>query len=107
MTYGISSALAAAFGGHLVNCIPQFVIVYISLSLLMSTVLFLMFWNKKPSYILTFVPTLILELCEGMCHFVPASEYYYTCSGSRYIFFQVMLEFYFNIKKSQHSVLFV
>ena len=83
MTYGISSALSAAFGGHLVKCIPQFVIVNISLSILMSTVLFLMFWNKKPSYILTFVPTLILGICEGICHFVPPSEYCYMCGGSQ------------------------
>ena len=81
MTYGISSA--AAFGGRLVKCIPQFVIVYISLSILMSTVLFLMFWDEKPSYMLTFVPMLILGLCDGICHFVPPSEYYYMCAGSQ------------------------
>lgn len=74
MTYGICSGLSAVVGGRLTKCIPQFIIVYTFSLIMLSMVLFLIFWEKEPSYVIAFVPTAIFGLCEGIWHSVPPSK---------------------------------
>ena len=74
MTYGICSGLAAVIGGRLVKCVPQFIIVYCLTAVLLSVVLFLLFWEKTPSYVLAFAPTALLGIGEGTWHSVPPSK---------------------------------
>ena len=74
MTYGTCSGLAAVIGGRLVKCVPQFIIVYFLTAILLSDVFFLLFWEKSPSYIVSFVPTALIGIGEGTWHSVPPSK---------------------------------
>lgn len=73
-TFGICSGLSALIGGRLVKFIPQFSIVYTVSAALMGLMLFLIFWERTPSYIVAFVVISVWGVCEGIWHSVPPSK---------------------------------
>ncbi|XP_011409961.1 PREDICTED: protein unc-93 homolog A-like [Amphimedon queenslandica] len=71
MGYGICSALSAVVTGRLFRYVPPFLMVYFFSAVMLGTTLFLLFWERRPSYLVPFLPLLILGLCEGMWFNIP------------------------------------
>ena len=73
MGYGVCSALSAVVTGRLFRYIPPFLMVYFFSAVMLGTTLFLLFWERMPSYLVPCLPLLILGLCEGMWFNIPPS----------------------------------
>jgi MFS family permease len=71
ITFGTCSGLSALIAGRLAKYIPQFVFYYLSALILCCVLLFLIFWERQPSYVVAFVPPALIGICEGTFNSLP------------------------------------
>ena len=63
--YGIGSTLMAFTVGRLVKCFPQYCVVYPLVAINLGIVIFLLLWDRQPSYFASLLIIFGLGLCEG------------------------------------------
>lgn len=74
MVFGIFSGLAAFANGRLVKVVPQYVMVYLTALVNLGVLLFLLFWERVPSYPVVFVTMAGWGVCDGIWNSVPPSK---------------------------------
>ena len=74
MAFGICSAISAISAGRLVKCVPQYIIVYTTIVLNLAIVFFLLFWDRVPSYPITFITLACWGLCDGIFNSIPPGK---------------------------------
>ena len=65
--------MTAVTTGRLFKCVPQFLIVYPFAAVMTGTVVFLLFWEREPNYLILFTFVAVLGMCEGMWFNIPPS----------------------------------
>ena len=74
MAFGLGAALTAFTAGRLVKYIPQYFIVYIFIAINLGIVIFLILWDREPSYVASFLILFGWGTCEGIWNSIPPSE---------------------------------
>ena len=74
MTFGIGGALTAFAAGSVVKYIPQYFIVYTFMAINLGIVIFLILWDREPSYVASFLILFGWGACEGIWNSIPPSE---------------------------------
>ena len=87
MAFGVGAALTAFTAGRLVKYIPQYFIVCTFIAINLGIVIFQILWDRKPSYVASFLILFGWGICEGIWNSIPLSELQgekIICSSYRY-----------------------
>ena len=74
MTFGIGGAVTGFTAGSVVKYIPQYFVVYTFMVINLGIVIFLILWNREPSYVASFLILFGWGACEGIWNSIPPSE---------------------------------
>ena len=66
VSYSISGAVAGIVVGRTYRFVPEFLLIYAGVILGGSLTLFLIFWNRMPSYLVVFSFAIGWGLCDGV-----------------------------------------
>jgi hypothetical protein len=76
ITFGIFSAMTAIINGRLVKCVPQYVMIYAVTCVNIGIVIFVLLWERTPSFPIIFLIIASWGICDGIWNSVPPSESY-------------------------------
>lgn len=74
MSFGVSSAVGSLFTGRILSHVPRFVIMLLNLLLMLSLMVFLLVWDREPSYAVVFVIPILWGLCDSIWNIITTSE---------------------------------
>ena len=75
MVFGLASATSAISGGLVVKWIPEHFLMYLGYINNISLVLFLLFWERMPNYIVVFLFPIVWALSDGVWNaFIPGNS---------------------------------
>ena len=72
--FGSGSGLTALIAGRLVKYIPQYFIIYTVSTINMGVLIFLLLWNREPSYVVPFLVLFGWGIWEGVWLSTSAGE---------------------------------
>ena len=80
MTFGLASALSSIVSGYIVKYIPDSYVIYVGLTNNVGLVLFLLFWQRVPSFLVVFLFATVWGLSDGLWNtLVPGTVCRLTC----------------------------
>ena len=86
MVFGVGSGISAVSCGRLVKLIPQYMIIYGVYLVNAGLVVFLLVWERVPSYTAAFVTFFVWGLCDGIWNSIPPSKMtFYNSSSSSHL----------------------
>ncbi|XP_065916825.1 protein unc-93 homolog A-like isoform X2 [Dysidea avara] len=66
MTYGVSSTIGSYSTGKLLSYIPRYVIIVLNLLLMLGLLVFLLLWDREPSYVVVFLVPILWGICDAV-----------------------------------------
>ena len=74
MCFGVSSAIGSLFTGRILSHVPRFVIMLLNLLLMLGLMVFLLVWDREPSYAVVFVIPILWGFCDSIWNTITTSE---------------------------------
>jgi hypothetical protein len=68
--------MTAIINGRLVKCVPQYVMIYAVTCVNIGIVIFVLLWERTPSFPIIFLIIASWGICDGIWNSVPPSESY-------------------------------
>ena len=74
MCFGVSSGIGSLFIGKILSYVPRFAIMLLNLLLMLSLMIFLLVWDREPSYAVVFIVPILWGICDSIWNTVTTSE---------------------------------
>lgn len=74
MCFGVSSAVGSLFTGRILSHVPRFVIMLLNLLLMLGLMVFLLIWDREPSFAVVFVIPILWGFCDSIWNTITTSE---------------------------------
>jgi len=74
MSYGVSSTIGSFVTGKLLSYIPRYVIMVLNLLLILSLLIFLLLWDREPSYVVVFLVPILWGICDAVWNTITTSK---------------------------------
>ena len=75
MCFGVSSGVGSLVTGRILSHVPRFVIMLLNLLLMLSLMIFLLLWDREPSYAVVFIVPILWGICDSIWNTVTTSEF--------------------------------
>ena len=75
MSYGVSSTIGSFATGKLLSYIPRYVMMVLNLLLMLALLIFLLVWNREPSYVVVFLVPILWGICDAVWNTITTSKH--------------------------------
>ena len=74
MSYGVSSTISSYLTGRIVSYVPRYVVMVMNFVLMLGLFVFLLMWDREPSYMVVFVVPVLWGVCDAVWNIITTSK---------------------------------